>query len=399
MIPKRRRAALGAAVTACAVVAGGCSLFGGSDDGSADASSEVTAASVEGPCPERIVVQTDWLPEAEHGGLYQLIGPGGTADGDLLRYRGPLRSQYRGPHGVSEIEIRAGGAAIDNRAVADVMQADPDIYFGYISTDDAVSYAVEGRPFTAVAGTLEISPQMLMWSPARHSVTQFDDLARTRAPILYFPGSTYMDFLVAEGYVDEDQIDDSYTGDPSRWLESNGDVIQQGFATNEVYFYENELDEWGKEVDFFLIHWFGYENYPSALSIQTDRLEEEEACLELFVPIVQQGWVDYFANPEPIAETIVSVNETYDTFWQVSKELSLAAVETMRTYRIAANGPDDTYGNFDEARVERFIAVVQDVLERRGVDIETPVETADVVTNDFIDPDISLPPAPLVGES
>ena len=50
-------------------------------------------------------------------------------------------------------------------------------------------------------------------------------------------------------------------------MESNGNVIQQGFATNEVYTYENDLTGWKKQVDFFLIHWFGYENYPAMLSL------------------------------------------------------------------------------------------------------------------------------------
>ena len=30
--------------------------------------------------------------------------------------------------------------------------------------------------------------------------------------------------------------------------------MQQGFATNEVYKYENDIPEWMKPVDFLLIH-------------------------------------------------------------------------------------------------------------------------------------------------
>ena len=41
-------------------------------------------------CPAKIVVQTNWFPEAEHGGTYQVIGPEGIIDGENGTYRGRL---------------------------------------------------------------------------------------------------------------------------------------------------------------------------------------------------------------------------------------------------------------------------------------------------------------------
>ena len=32
------------------------------------------AVSLAGDCPETVVIQTDWMPEAEHGFLYQMVG-------------------------------------------------------------------------------------------------------------------------------------------------------------------------------------------------------------------------------------------------------------------------------------------------------------------------------------
>ncbi len=82
----------------------------GSDDDSGsettDGGSETTeaAAESEGPCPAKLTIQTDWFPELEHGGTYQLIGPDGTADKDTVSYSGPVQEQYA-VGGLEEIQI------------------------------------------------------------------------------------------------------------------------------------------------------------------------------------------------------------------------------------------------------------------------------------------------------
>ena len=43
----------------------------GTDDGEGE---EAAAGDLSEVCPETIVIQTDWFPEAEHGALYYLIG-------------------------------------------------------------------------------------------------------------------------------------------------------------------------------------------------------------------------------------------------------------------------------------------------------------------------------------
>ena len=35
---------------------------------------KAVSASLKGICPDKIVIQTDWFPESEHGALYQLLG-------------------------------------------------------------------------------------------------------------------------------------------------------------------------------------------------------------------------------------------------------------------------------------------------------------------------------------
>ena len=47
--------------------------------------------SLAGVCPETVVIQTDWKPEAEHGFLYNLVGDGYPIDTDKVSVTGPPR--------------------------------------------------------------------------------------------------------------------------------------------------------------------------------------------------------------------------------------------------------------------------------------------------------------------
>jgi hypothetical protein len=385
----RRGRRLLAFVVVIGALTAGCGVFGGDGGNSTEgATSGVSGAATGGPCPANLVSQTDRFPEVEHGGVNQLIGRHGQADKATMRYSGPLQDRYRGAHGVQTVEIRAGGAAIGNATVLERMRADDGIYLGFVNTDDAIAARSTGTSVVGVASTLDLSPQMLMWSPGRYSIARFEDLAKSRAKVLYFPGSTYIDFLVSRGYLTVDQLDASYDGSPQRWLASNGSVIQQGFATNEVYTYENDLTGWKKEVDFFLIHWFGYENYPAMLSVRADRLEASRACLSALVPVLQRAWVDFLNDPSDVNRTIVDVLGTYDTFFKVSEKLNEDAERKFQQYKIASNGSDDVFGNFDLDRVERFIPIVADIYRKRGAQLPGTM-AGDIVTNDFIDPSIS----------
>jgi hypothetical protein len=351
---------------------------------------DAAAVTTDGPCPANLVIQTDWFAEMEHGGLYQLIGDAGRADKERFTYSGPLQARYRGPHGVQTVEIRSGGAAIDG-TVAAAMAADDRIYLGFINTDDIIALAAEGQAYTSVMATLDINPQMLMWNPVRYSILDFKDLARTRAKVLYFAGATYIDYLLAQGYLTEDQLDAGYDGSPARWLESDGDVIQQGFASNEVFTYTEALPEWRRPVDFFLIHWLGYETYPETLAMATDRVAAESDCLELLVPVLQQAWVDFFLAPGEVSTTVVRTLDTFDTFFRVTPELNERAVEIFKQYGIGSNGPDPTLGNFDTARVERMIGIVNDLRADRGDKVAAGLTAADIMTNEFVDDSIGLP--------
>ena len=311
-------------------------------------------------CPDPLVVQTDWFPEAEHGGLYQLIGADGEQNGGDGIYSGPL-----GDTGIT-LEIRAGGPFLGGQTTTAQMYADESIHLGYVSTDEGIQNSAR-QPTVAVVSPLDKSPYILMWDPeAFPDIETFEDIGATGAPVLYFEGTQYMNFLVGSGLLEEEQIDASYDGSPSRFVTE--DVFQQSFASNEPYKYENNIEEWKKPVEYLLVHEAGYEVYPSSLAVRPEVIEEEAACLEAVVPLMQQAQVDYMAEPEPVNDMMLEYVEAIASFWTLSEGGNADAVEVMLDEGIVGNGSDDTLGNFDMERVQQLIDDVVPVFEARGIE-------------------------------
>lgn len=371
-----------AAVLALGLAAAACGEDQDDEDTSAD-----------GVCPSNMVIQVDWWPEVEHGGTYQMMGDGAEADASLFSYSGPIDPDYA-VGGIETLEIRSGGDAIEFQPVAAVMKTDQDIVLGYINTDEAIQTAGTVE-VTGVAATLEINPQMLQWDPTQQDIDKADPttLAAGGARVLHFPGTAYIEFLISEGFITADQSDPNYGGAPDQWVANGGDYFQQGFATNEVFKYENLID-WKDgapaDVDFLLIHELGWQPYPGAYNVLTERLDEFSPCLEVFVPVLQQAWVDFLENPGPVGDEIIAVTEVYNNFWTLTPELNEEAYRIFEANGIASNGPDDTYGNFDPDRISTLFDAMKAILDETGVDLPEGYTAQSVYTNDFIDPNIGL---------
>jgi hypothetical protein len=343
-------------------------------------------------CPEKIVIQTDWWPELEHGGTYQLIEGDGTVDAKLFNFSGPINPKYAAG-GVKTVEIRAGGEAINFNQVTAEMYAKNEITFGYVNTDDAAKD--RKAPVVGVAKTLDKNPQYVQYDPANYpNVKTFADLKATGATILHFDGTTYMDYFVGKGFVDAKQLDPSYGGAPDKFIAANGKLIQQGFLTNELYKYENEIgwkDGKPAKLGWLLVHDSGYETYPAALSVRSDKLKELSPCLKVLVPKLQQAWVDYIKNPTPVTDKLIKVSNGYNNFWKLSPGLNKTGVELLASAKIAINGPEGGYCAFDTGRVDKLLGILKDVLPKAKVPVDIgAVKSSDLIDNSFCDKGVKL---------
>jgi hypothetical protein len=353
-----------------------------------DAEGGDTEGVLSGICPDTVVIQTDWNPEAEHGWIYEMVGDDYSIDAAAFKVTGPLLAS--GVDTGVDIEVRTGGPAIGYQTVTSQMYQDDSIFLGYVYTDEGIQNSAE-FPTVAVMSGMEKNPQMIMWDPETYpDVETIADLGEAGVTIRYFGGAAYMDFFTQTGILSADQVDGSYDGTPALFVADQGASAQQGFGSAEPYIYENEVADWGKPIAYSYINDAGWENYAESIAIKADRLEENRDCLTALVPIIQQSTVDYVNDPAETNALILDAVATFDNGWVYTAGVAEYAVETMVNDGLLSNGPDDTIGNFDLDRVNALIEKAIPVYTSLGQPPLEGITAEDVVTNEFIDPDIGL---------
>ncbi len=377
----RRIGAL-AGLTSLALVAGATAARATTPPATAGTAA-AAGVSLQGTCPDTVTIQTDWWPEAEHGGLYELVGPGYTIDKDAKNVTGPLVS--KGQDTGVKVQIRAGGSAIPG-SVADEMVAHDDIMLGYFNIEgSATNKAVK---LLSVVAPLEKNPQMIMWDPATYpDVTAIKDLQQHDVPVLVFGKGIVAKWMIAKGILKDGQFDTSFDGSPDRFV-ADGKVAMQGFATAEPYKFEHDLPSWNKPIAFQTYYDAGWKTYSQTLAILADDKAKLAPCLKLLVPIIQQAQVDYIQSPDTANAIIGEAVKAYDNFWTQSPELMRFSDEQQLKLGIVGNGDDATLGNMDEARIQ---TVIDELKATPGVDLRPDVTAGDLYTNEFIDPSIGLP--------
>ena len=389
-----RNTALRPTIALGVVIAAGIALTGCSTSTSSSTTTTAAASSVDlsGTCPATVVIQTDWNPEAEHGHLYQLLGPGYTVNADKKSVTGPL--MYEGKTTGVNVEIRAGGPAIGFQTVSSQMYQDKSITLGYVTTDEAVQLS-DKLPTTAVFAPLDIGPGMIMWDPATYpkvkTIKELGTALKADGGVVrYFGGSAYMDYLTGSGVLDKSVVDGSYDGTPAKFVAAKGKDAQQGFASAEPYIYQYEVPAWGKKVDFQLTNDVGYPVYASAVSVRTGDLSTLSPCLKKLVPVLQQGEVDYFKSPDKTNKLILDLVGQYNNGWVYTAGTAKYAVDEMKKIKLVGNGSNSYMGDMDESRIQKVIDIDTPIFTASNSAPKAGLKASDIFTNEFIDKSIGF---------
>jgi hypothetical protein len=203
-----------------------------------------------------------------------------------------------------------------------------------------------------------------------------------------------MQYLLGSGLVRPSQLDGSYDGTPTRWVTSDGDIANAGFATSEPYIFKAELGPGKKSypnTDLQLINDTGYPNYAEALVIRAEDKDRLAPCLKKLVPIVQQSLVDFMNDPTATNNLVIAaVKADKSSVWTYSSGMADYAVKTLKDLGLVSNGSNATIGDIDAARIKRMIEILTPIFASKKVQIKAGLQPSNLFTNEFLNPSIGL---------
>jgi NitT/TauT family transport system substrate-binding protein len=294
---------LGGALAVCIVLLSGCRR---------DSGTELRKSS-SGLFP--IVLQTDWFPQAEHGGFYQAAARGFYSDEGL------------------KVEILSGGPGALIKQKITQRQAD----FALNRSDDILVAIDRGLPLIMVFAVMQRDPQALMMHPS-HAVSGFSELdGRT---VIASPGLNWITFVERQYSVRLNIQPHTYN--LAQFLKDES-LVQQCFVTNEPFY----VGQHGIEPVVLMISGSGYEPYHVVFT-HRDFAREEPDRVRAFTRASLRGWTDYLeGDPSPANQLITSRNP------QMTPELLAYSRQTMIKRRLVTGDPSkgDELGRIDPDRL------------------------------------------------
>ncbi|MEO3855735.1 ABC transporter substrate-binding protein [Acrocarpospora sp. B8E8] len=339
---------------------------------------------LSGVCPSTVVIQADWEPEAEHGGVYHLLGDKYEIDERTKSVTGPLLAA--GQDTGVDAQIRIGGSAVGYQSAHSLLYQDPEILIGFGRVTEYM-VALKDTPVVSIMALLEKSPYAIFWDPKTYPEVQaIADLKAKNVVIeMGSENAVWQEYLLGKGLVTESQADRSVP-QPGAFVAAGGKEAQAGFITSEPYMYEHEMPQWGRPVKGQLLHDVGYPEYFQSLVVRKADVTEQAGCLSKLIPIIQRSLKDYVQNSEKTNALIVELVDTYDTGWIYTAGRAKASIDEQIKLGLVSNGDDKILGNFDMNRVQELIGIVGTYTK---TDV-SGVQPADLVTNEFIDESIGV---------
>lgn len=222
--------------------------------------------------PRKVVLQTDWFPQAEHGGFYQALARGFYAQAGL------------------EVEIWPGGPG----AGIKLKVAKGDADFGMLRSDDLLIAASRGMPLTMVMATMQHDPMALMVHDAS-PVRTFRDLQGR--VVIGNVGMAYLPYLERKYNVTFEKRQNTYG--LGEFL-ANPEVIQQCLVTNEPYF----VQQHGRKVRTLPLADTGYDCY-HAVFCRKELTRTAPDVVRAFVHASIRGWRDYLDGNPALADKMI----------------------------------------------------------------------------------------------
>ncbi len=297
------------------------------------------------PVLRRVVFQTDWFPQAEHGGYYQALAKGYYREAGLA------------------VEIRPGG----NAAGIKLPVAKGDAYFGMNRSDDIMVAASRGMPLVIVAATFQHDPQAILVH-ADSPVKTFKDLqGRT---VIAPPSMTWIPFIQKKYGI-------TFALRPANYalggFLADPEAIQQCLVTNEPFFAQQH----GVAVRTLALADSGFDVYHTVFC-RRELARMEPRVVGAFVAASIRGWRDYLTgDPAPAHALILKRNS------QMTPEQLAFSRSEMILRSLVSGDPlrGEDIGQLSLTRLSEQIDVLLDLKL-----LDAPIGVNAVATREFLPP-------------
>ncbi|MDB5486392.1 MAG: nitrate transporter substrate-binding protein [Reyranella sp.] len=306
---------------------------------------------------DRLVFQTDWRAQAEHGGFYQALAAG------LYRQAG------------IDCDVRQGGPSLNIGQLLLTGRVDMTMSNSF----EAFTYVRENAPFFTVASIFQKDPQVLIGHPDT-GFNRFEDLKGRTLLIGNGGRIIYWPYLRKKYGLSDDQLR-PYTFNMAPFL-ADKNVVQQGFLSSEPFSISQAL---GRMPSVLLIADAGFSSYQNTIAISRKLATEKRDLIQRFVNATLEGWAQYLKGGPSIEAANVLIKKANP---EQTDDRIQYAIKVMNERGIVMSGDalQGGVGAMTDARWQAFYQSMVDVdVLPKGLDV------ARAYTLDFVNKGIGRP--------
>ena len=229
----------------------------------------------------KIRIQLNWFPDAQHGGFYAALLNGHYANEGL------------------EVEIIPGGPGANVESKVDLGRVE----FGIANAHRILLKRNEGAKITAVFASFQKSPRCIMVH-RESGIEAFKDLEGVTLAV----GSDTAFYRFMQKKVELKNVKlVSYSGSNASFL-ADKSYAQQAYSISEPILVKRK----GANPVSLMLSDLGFNPYTSCLFVSEKYASENRELIRKFVKATQQGWVDYIKNPEKANTEMEKLNKEHD---------------------------------------------------------------------------------------
>ena len=227
--------------------------------------------------PVRVLLQLNWLSDAQHGGFYAALAGGHYADAGL------------------DVEILPGGPGTAVLPKVAMGRCD----FAVANADQVLLARQQEADVVAVFASMQNSPRCIMVHESS-GINSLSDLKNLTLAL--GDGKAFAEYIKSQVALEGVRIV-SYTGTVAKFL-IDDNFAQQGYVFSEPVIAAAQ----GGDPKALMVSELGFNPYSSIVVTRRELLDEQPELVEKFVQATQRGWQEYLASPDKANAIIMAAN-------------------------------------------------------------------------------------------